>query len=402
MHASTLRTLAIANLVILAAVHDSRLAAAQEAPAPPSASAIDYGDDDSWLCRPGRQDACAIDMSTTVVAADGKLERESWAADPKAPIDCFYVYPTVSLDTTPNSDMSAGPEELNVIRQQFARFASQCRPFSPLYRQVTLTALRAGIGGQPMAVDRALGYNDVRDAWNHYLEHDNGGRGFVLIGHSQGAGVLTQLVRNEIDGKPIQKQMVSALLLGSNVAVPAGKDVGGAFQHVPICRRADQTGCVVAYVTFRATMPPPENSRFGRVPGDGMVAACTNPAALAGGTGELHAYLSAGGSSIATPVEPRPWVTPPAAIDTPFVSVPGLLSAQCTSNERFSYLEVTVHGDPNDPRTDEIPGDVITGGQVLADWGLHLIDVNVAMGNLVDLVGKQARAYVAAKEHAHH
>jgi len=31
-----------------------------------------------------------------------------------------------------------------------------------------------------------------------------------------------------------------------------------------------------------------------------------------------------------------------------------------------------------------------------ASWGLHLIDVNLAMGNLVDSVGQQARAYLRA------
>jgi hypothetical protein len=81
----------------------------------------DYSDGKTWLCRPGRQDACAVDLSTTVVAANGKLKIEKWSANPKAAIDCFYVYPTVSNDQTPNSDMNAGPEELSVIRAQFAR-----------------------------------------------------------------------------------------------------------------------------------------------------------------------------------------------------------------------------------------------------------------------------------------
>jgi hypothetical protein len=33
---------------------------------------------------------------------------------------------------------------------------------------------------------------------------------------------------------------------------------------------------------------------------------------------------------------------------------------------------------------------------VLANWGLHLIDVNLAMGNLVDIVGRQAKTWRAA------
>lgn len=359
----------------------------------------DYGKGDTWLCRPGREDACAVDLTTTIVAANGKLTEEKWKANPSAPIDCFYVYPTVSLDPTPNSDMNAGPEERSVIRAQFARFGSQCRVFAPLYRQITLTALRSGIAGKPMAgMDRALGYNDVVDAWKYYLEHDNQGRGVVLVGHSQGSGVLTQLIRNEIDGKPIQERLISAILMGTNLPVPKGKDVGGAFHHIPLCRSASQTGCAIAYASFRANVPPPANSRFGRVAGDGMVAACTNPAALGGGSGELHAYLGAAGRGNGSSAEPKPWVTPAQPINTPFVSVPGLLTAECVSNEKGSYLAVTVHGNPEDPRTDEIVGDVVTNGQVQADWGLHLIDANLAMGNLVDIVGQQAKAYLGKQK----
>jgi hypothetical protein len=359
----------------------------------------DYRDDKTWLCRPGRQDACSVDLTTTVVAANGTLTRETWKANPNAPIDCFYVYPTVSMDPTPNSDMIANEPELGVVRAQLARFGSECRIFAPLYRQATLTALRAATSGSPMTVDRALPYNDVLDAWNTYLARDNNNRGVVLIGHSQGSGVLTQLIKNEIDGKPIQSRIVSALLLGTSLPVPRGKDVGGAFAHMPLCRSASQTGCVIAYASFRSTVPPPDGSRFGRVQDPNMEAACANPAALGGGSGELHAYLSAAGRSIVgSAAEPRPWVTPAKPIDTPFVSVPGLLTAQCVSNEKGSYLEVTVHGDPNDPRTDDIVGDVMTNGAVNPSWGLHLIDANLAMGNLVEIVGKQAKAYLASNK----
>lgn len=361
-------------------------AAQAQTPAPKN----DYSKPETWLCRPGAQDACAVDLSTSVITAQGQISRESFASHPNPAIDCFYVYPTVSLDPGGNSDMNAGPEERNVIRAQFARFQSVCRPFAPLYRQFTLTALRAGAAGKPITADRTIGYNDVLDAWNYYLKNHNGGRGVVLIGHSQGSGVLSQLIRNEIDGKPIQSQIVSALLLGSNVAVPKGKDVGGAFKQMPLCRADTQTGCVITYVSFRSTIPPPADSRFGRVQGEGMEAGCTNPAALSGGSAELHAYLSTGTH--------RWLITPPgtnAVVDTPFVSVPGLLSARCVSNELGSYLEVTVNADTRDRRADDIPGDVMAAGKPNPSWGLHLIDVHEAMGNLVALVGRQATAYTS-------
>jgi len=369
-------------------------------PAAAAAAKNDYSEGKTWLCRPGRQDACAVDLSTTVVAADGKLTLEKFAPSQNAGIDCFYVYPTVSNDPGGNSDMNPGPEEMSVIRSQFARFGSECRVYAPLYRQVTLTALRANIAGKPIPADRVLGYNDLLDAWNYYLEHDNQGRGVVLIGHSQGSGVLTALIKNEIDGKPVQDRLISALLLGTSLPVPKGKDVGGAFKQIPVCRSASQTGCVIAYASFRSTVPPPPNTRFGKVREEGMVAVCANPAALGGGSGELHSYLSSAGRGNGSSSEPRPWVTPAPAqpIKTPFVSVPGLLTAQCVSNDKGSYLEVTVHGNPNDARTDDIVGDVVTGGQVQADWGLHLIDVNLAMGNLIDIVRQEAKAYLSKKK----
>lgn len=368
---------------------------AQQEAAPAPASKNDYSNGDNWLCRPGRQDACTIDLTTTVISADGKLKTEKWAANPNAPIDCFYIYPTVSNEPTGNSSMVPHAEEKAVIKAQFARFGSKCRLYAPMYRQITLTALRAMLAGQPMKADRLMAYNDVLDAWNYYLEHDNQGRGVVLIGHSQGSGVLTELIKHEIDGKPVQSRIVSALLLGTSLPVPKGKDVGGAFQHIPLCHSANQTGCVITYASFRANVPPPASSRFGKVTGDDMQSACTNPAALGGGSGELHSYLGSGGSGIASVNEnkPGPWVKPEQPITTPFVSVPGMLTAECVSNEHGSYLAITVHGDPAGPRASDIVGDVVVNKQVLPEWGLHLIDVNLTMGNLLDIVDKESKAY---------
>src|SRR5271170_2997678 len=326
---------------------------AQE-PAKPPAAKNDYNNGDNWLCRPGRQDACAVDLSATVISASGKLTPENWAADPNAAIDCFYVYPTVSTDPGGNSDMIPGPEEKGVVRVQFARFASKCRPYAPLYRQLTLTALRAAATGSPIPVDRALAYGDVLDAWNYYLEHDNHGRGVVLIGHSQGTGMLTNLIKTEIDGKPVQSRIISAILLGTTLPVPKGKDVGGAFQHIPLCRSASQTGCAITFASFRADAPPPDNSRFARVKDETMVSGCTNPATLGGGSAPLHSYLAAsrGGSIVSSAsADQKSWVNPPQTIDTPFVSVPGMLTAECVVNEHGSYLAIKVHGDPNGPRT---------------------------------------------------
>jgi len=360
---------------------------------PATASANDYGKAESWLCLPGRSDACTADQTTTIVATDGKASVETFKAAEAPPIDCFYVYPTVSTDPGPNSDMSIDEAERSVVNQQLARFAAQCKLYAPMYRQIALAALRkVMMGGQ--GGDAALAYGDVRDAWNHYMTHQNNGRGVVLIGHSQGSRMILQLLKEEIDGKPAQKQMVSALILGMNTPV----DTAGNYGSIPSCSNAGQTGCLVSYVSFRTTAPPPANSRFGRTDPQGLRSACVNPAALLAGKGQadpvvLGSYFSVlgMGSSAATP---KPWAKG-LKVTTPFVATPGLVSGHCVSAGDFTYLSVDVNADPADPRVDEITGDILIFGQPLKDWGLHLIDVNLAMGDLVALVGEQSKAYGA-------
>jgi hypothetical protein len=75
-----------------------------------------------------------------------------------------------------------------------------------------------------------------------------------------------------------------------------------------------------------------------------------------------------------------------------------MLSAECVSNEHGSYLAITVHSDPTGARARDIAGDLVFKGMVLQNWGLHLIDVNLAMGNLVDIVRQESKAYLATVE----
>ena len=107
-------------------------------------------------------------------------------------------------------------------------------------------------------------YLGALSAWQEYLAKYNNGRGIALIGHSQGALLLKQLIKEQIDPHPaLRKQLVSADLMGGNVLVPKGKTVGSDFQNVPACEVAWQTHCVVAYSSF--LKEPPEGAFFGRV-----------------------------------------------------------------------------------------------------------------------------------------
>jgi hypothetical protein len=79
--ARAIRTLAIAGFFLGVALLAS--------PGPANAQT-------TWLCRPGLPDnPCESSRTATVITADGDTSIEQSATGDQ-PIDCFYVYPTVS------------------------------------------------------------------------------------------------------------------------------------------------------------------------------------------------------------------------------------------------------------------------------------------------------------------
>ncbi len=348
---------------------------------------------EAWLCRPGRDDPCAQPQALTRIDAAGRRSTEVLRAAADAPFDCFYVYPTISEDPAPNSPLAAGPGERRAAAQQFAPFASVCRPFAPLYRQVTLAGLRAAMGGQPAGIDAELPVQDVRAAWRHYLANDNRGRGVLLVGHSQGSRMLVELLKRDIEGQPVQRQLVAAYLVGLNVLVPAGGTTGGTFARLAPCRSGDEVGCFLSWASFRASAPPPGNARFGRAREAGTEVVCTDPVALSGMP--VQAWLPRSANLLGQP-QPADWQQGLAGVDTPFVDLPGLLRLACVRDGAAHYLAVgTDPAAAGTGRPATVPGDLVAVGRVFDDWGLHLADMQLPMGNLLALARRQGAAWRA-------
>jgi hypothetical protein len=338
-----------------------------------------------WLCRPGQTpDPCNVSLATTVFSPTlHKLRVVHPARHTKPAIDCFYVYPTVSDQKTTLANLHVDPEERSIALYQAARYSQYCRVFAPMYRQVTVTALDSGNKESPKQLATPL--NDVRAAFATYLRKYNHGRGFVLIGHSQGSFVLEQLIAKDIDAKPAtRKRLVSAILLGGNVLVPRGKNVGGTFHSVPACRSATQLGCVIAFSTFDQT--PPANSLFGRTTVAGDQVLCTNPAALGGGAARVDPVFPsapfAPGTLIAAGISLLKIAQPTAS--TTWISEPGAYSARCSSAGGANTLQITALDGAQTATPSPDPS-----------WGLHLLDANIALGNLVSVVHSEGGAYAA-------
>jgi Protein of unknown function (DUF3089) len=336
-----------------------------------------------WLCKPGaKPDPCTPGLSTTVYSPSGaKLSVTHPKAVRKPTFDCFYVYPTVSGQPTGNSNLQIDPEQNSIALYQAARYSQYCRVFAPMYRQLTL----AGIGqGKPTTpANSKLPLSDVRSALKDYLLHYNHGRPFVLIGHSQGSFVLRQVIHLDVDPHPaVRKHMLSAILLGGNVMVKTGSDVGGDFKHVRACHSRTQLGCVVAWSTFDTPVVP--TSLFGVSHTNGQSVLCTNPAAFNGGTGNVDLItpsasfdpksLLFAGIQLLELTQPHP--------PTVWVEEPGAYHAACSSANNAHVLQITVR---NGAQTPHFSPD--------ATWGLHLLDAQIELGNLLTLVRTEAATY---------
>ena len=356
-------------LAALAGVFLVSAAAAQPAPAPEPATTLaprpDYNQDAAWLCRPGRQDACAGDLSTLVLDARGNRRVERFDPVSAPAIDCFYVYPTVSQDRTLYSDLEAGPEEARTVLGQAGRFRTRCRVFAPLYRQFTLAGLNYSMSGRGGAPNWIVPYADVRAAWRDYLARDNQGRGVVLIGHSQGAIVLGRLLAEEVDVHPEQRRkLVSAILAGhTGIAAPIGS--------IPLCRSASQTGCAVVFASYAADDASPRRF-FGRVASG--EAACVSPSALTGRPGA--AYF---GKAPDAPTEDPPYLAGAA----------GQVTARCVTDEGGSVLRYSITPGAHEAALRQR----FTRAAVRPGWGLHTMDMPLSQGALLDLVEAQSRAW---------
>jgi hypothetical protein len=341
-----------------------------------------------WLCRPGvSPDPCTPGLSTTVYSPKLKPLRVEHPAAVKNPgIDCFYVYPTVSDQKTTFANLHIDPVERAIALYQAARYSQFCKMYAPMYRQLTLSAILQ----RGSTINRAEPLTDVRNAFRTYLQKYNHGRGFVLIGHSQGSFVLRQLIAKDVDPKPsVRRRLLSAILLGGNVLVKQGSTTGGDFKHIGACESPKDTGCVIAWSTFNA--PVPADSLFGRAatgfggePATGDEVLCTNPADLGGGgSGQLHSiYPSepfAPGTTIGAGTQAVG--TPDPAVSTPWFASDAYTGG-CSSADDANVLQIAPVGGA--PTLNPVPD---------ATWGLHLVDANIALGNLTDITAKEIKAY---------
>lgn len=353
-----------------------------------------YADKELWLCRPDiEDDHCdTADLSMTEIRADGsRVVLDEVAPNPNAEVDCFYIYHTVNQSPEAGNTEILVPHPDNVIGAVFrngAHYRGVCRMFAPLYHQMTISTYSVHWPNFEETEFFQRAYDDVAEAFEYYMRTHNEGRGFVLVGHSQGSHILTRLLQDRFDeDEELRAQLISAVLIGptNRVQVLEGDVVGGSFANIPLCTSADETGCVIAFDanpagvdTFYdvATIFSPPNAR-----------ACVNPASLGGGSGTLAALMY-----------PRIYDTLipfPDGVATQWVRYPGIYTSRC-SEDRGEVFVLFV-----DLAADYVGEVPITPHELQESlvkvWGslknLHSAEYFIANTDLVRIVEQQIAAW---------
>lgn len=342
-------------------------------PIPAQPDTLRYAAESQWLCLPDRNDACAGDLTTTVIEPDNTRHVEANVSSGPAKVDCFYVYPTVDLDLMPGNhtdfrDLSPMGE---VALAQVGRLRGSCKLYAPLYRQVTIGTYVAG--GESLEKRLAVAYADVEASFLYYLQHYNAGRPIVLVGHSQGAEMVTRLLAGHFDRDPeLRRRLVLAMPIGGHVDVRPGERMHGSFTSIPTCSSGDELGCVIAYRSFE------EGAKFDlekNKPPPRLEEACVSPSPT-DTLASMYLPTNRRGKRRLKGIDD---------VTTPWVSYPSMYSAHCVDGgEGFRYLAISpIKGDP---RTPPLTLSDMPFKKVL---GLHILDFQLAQGDLVSQLARR-------------
>lgn len=211
-----------------------------KAPAP---AAPDYSKAGNWAATPEIPNNPSDVAPLNVALVDPAL----------AESDVFFIHPTTFFSNTkwnaPLDDAETNRRtDVGTIRNQASVFSGCCRVYAPRYRQATFSAFVTKDRTNDVRKALDLAYSDVLAAFDFYIKYENQKRPFIIASHSQGSRHAIRLLKDRIESSPLRDRLVAAYIIGAAVPEDATKRL---FPSIPVCRTAIQTGCIVAFATFR-------------------------------------------------------------------------------------------------------------------------------------------------------
>ncbi|MGN6499137.1 MAG: DUF3089 domain-containing protein [Tsuneonella sp.] len=221
---------------------------AKFAPQPPLASNA-YDDPKMWIARPG----LASDPARWQPAFRGPSPAPTPAPAAK-PYAVFFIHPTSYIErghwNAPLADADANRIARIYVKGLASPFNTASEIWAPRYRQATFGAFLTNSPEAKRALDAA--YADVQRAFAVFLASVDPNEPIVLVGHSQGALHLLQLLREEVAGKPLARRIAAVYAVGWPISVAHDLPALG----LPACARADQAGCVMSWSSFAEPADP--------------------------------------------------------------------------------------------------------------------------------------------------
>ena len=277
-----------------------------------------YASDALWACKPGIESNQCLNVDQTITYIYSDTSQAVFEHTPAtAPdFDCVYVYPTVNLSEQPGNtgDIIIDDLMLEAIHNQAARFTESCAIYAPFYHQMTIGTYDTGDYRATEYFD--IAFKDIDEAFSQYLK-ESGSRPFVLMGHSQGAQMLHELLLQRFgDNHQLRRRLVSALLIGPLELLIDSEGIvfEDNSENIPFCAHATQTACIIAYDTIAA------GGQEGR---SGEPRPCINPTVIAGNPGVLEntVWETSNGMPFPETVE-TPWVAYPEPVSYTHLTLP--------------------------------------------------------------------------------
>ncbi|MGX8704535.1 MAG: DUF3089 domain-containing protein, partial [bacterium] len=186
-------------------------------------------------------------------------KKESWYKIPEitAEVDTFYIYATEYImgsfeEGAPDYATLDNEEMLQGVEAEYighaTTFEGATNVFLPYYRQSGLKYAGEVIektGDYNNALS-GIPFDDLTAALDYYFENCNGGRPFIIAGHSQGSAMALLLLSTYFKDHPeYYERMVAAYAIGYSVT----DEYLAANPHLKFATGETDTGVIIAYNT---------------------------------------------------------------------------------------------------------------------------------------------------------
>ena len=198
-------------------------------------------------------------LTACAASAPDYSQKANWYKFPAITkdIDTFYVNSTVYVlgslqDDAPEYATLDNAEMLDGFVEEYTSQASayedSTNVFVPYYRQAGMRVMKKSWQetGNVDAAISGIPYSDIAAALDYYFTNCNGGRPFIIAGHSQGSAIVKLLLKRYFKEHPgYYERIIAAYAIGYSFT----KDDLEAYPHLKFATGETDTGVIISWNT---------------------------------------------------------------------------------------------------------------------------------------------------------